>query len=117
MLERKQPPNATSGCVEEQVGDQDGENRPRDRLASRDDKYDERKHADEQQAVRIGTTTQLLQVARIETSGRNNMVDIEGDATEEGEQRQAGPTRAVPDKRQHDDYAKGAVREHLPECG
>jgi hypothetical protein len=99
------------------VGNQNGEDRPRDRLASRDGKCDECKHADEQQAVRIGTTTQLLQVARIETSGRDSMVEVKSDAAEEGEQRQADPTRAVPDKRQDDDYAKGAVREQLPERG
>ena len=117
MLERKQPPNATSGRVEEQVGDQDGEDRPRDRFAPRDGKCNKREHADEQQAVGIGATAQLLQAARIETSSHDNMVDVDGDATDEGEQRQADAIRAVPDKREHDEYAKGAVREHLPECG
>ena len=88
MLQRIQPPLATSSCVEEQVGGQDREHRPGDQLASRDGERDERKRADEQQAVGIGSVAQMLQAARVKAPRLDNVVEVEGDCAEEGEPRQ-----------------------------
>ena len=100
VLKRVQPVLAPTRCVKQQVGDDDGENRPGERLASREDQHQESERNGEQQTVGNGTVTQALQRLRTKAARRHHVIEIQCRPPDERERREDDSPAAVQHQRQ-----------------
>jgi hypothetical protein len=83
MAERIQPALIASGCIEEQVGHDDGEHGPSDGLASRKDERQKGERDGEQQAMGVGAVIQGLECRRANATRGDYVIEIQRGATDE----------------------------------